>query len=46
LQEKLSENARDSVVQKYSFENCFSREHWLLKSIIEKAQVNVMIDRK
>ena len=46
LREKLSEKARDSAVKKYSFEGCFSREHWLLKSIIEKAQVNVMIDRK
>ena len=46
LRERLSGKARDFVVKKYSFENCISREHWLLKSIIEKAQVGAMIGRK
>jgi len=46
LREKLSKKAREYVLQKYSFENCFSRERLLLKTIIEEAQVNVMNNRK
>jgi glycosyltransferase involved in cell wall biosynthesis len=37
LREKLSGNARDSVLQKYTFENYFSREHRMLKSILRKS---------
>jgi glycosyltransferase involved in cell wall biosynthesis len=44
FRKKLSENARNSVIQKYSFKNCFSRERCLLESIIEKAPMNAMID--